>query len=402
MRLRKLLLGSAAAVVVAGAASVPARAADVNGLVVTMASYVEQCHNGYGVNLHGTCLWFSTSTGSSGLSVKFDVAHGETIAYNAADPSLNTTNSESVQLGVSFSPYVNFSWSTANYDVNLRFPWTAPGDVEVDISRPGGWSLHLERYGLSGNSVVFKYPFGNGLTVTLGADFDGGDPDLDANVDYDNGNGMTAGFGVHSDDWTDPTFDGYVGFGFGDWKVTTYAATNGWGAGNWEPQVTTVVTGAMGPVGLSFLGGWHDISGGADAFAFAAQAKYSADPLTVIFGGLYGRGQADWDQFADDYGVFPYNLADTDEFYALWGGVTYKWSSVHSTTLKAFYSNSPDAAVTLGDPTENLRLDLAHTWNIVDGTVALTLNAWAQTDFAGSTLPWVGGFGATITVPIFP
>ncbi len=396
MRLRKLLLGSAAAVVVAGAASVPARAADVNGLVVTMASYTEQCHNGFGVSLNGTCLWFSSSTGStSALAAKFTVEHGYTLTYGAT-PAANVAVQKPVTMGVSFSPYVNFSWSSANYDVNLRFPWDTPGDVEVDISRPGGWSLHLERYGLSGNSVVFKYPFGNGLTVTLGADFDGGDPDLDANIDYDNGNGMTAGFGVHSDDWTDPTFDGYVGFGFGDWTVKTYAETNGWGAGNWEPQITTVVTGSMGPVGLSFLGGWHDRSGGVDAFAFAGQAKYSMDPLTVVVGGIYGRGQADWDQFADDYGVFPYTLAFADEFYALWGGVTYNWSSVHSTAFKVFYSNSPDIA-----NAGNMTLDLTHTWSIVDGNVDLALHAWAQTDF-GATVGWVKGIGASITIPIFP
>lgn len=433
MRHKKILLGAVATVMGAGLALAPAKAADVNGLVTTMVDYVASCGNGAGVTFNNTCVTISGT-------ITFSVGHGGTInyggdadlgdgipagfycdtQYNGGAPDLtlvcgegegdnwhvgtpatpnadfgtpagNTVTFNNGEMGVSFTPKLSFAWQSGGYDVKIAFPLTDPSSVEVDISRPGGIAIHLERHGLSGNSVVVSMPF-NAFKVTLGADFDGGDPDLDLGVTGAFGD-VTVGFGVHSDDWSDPTFDADLGFSFGDWKLSLHGATRGWGAGSWNPEVDALIAGGFGAFKVSVFAGWVDLA--TDAYAVGAQVSADLAGNAVAVGFLHARGEADWDYFTDDYGTFPYTLAAGENFNAMWAGITRDWNSEHSTRLRVFFSASPDIA-----DSDNLRIEARHTWKPVGGAVTVTGTAWAQQDFGGAVGGWVFGAGLTASLAL--
>lgn len=392
MRLRKLLIGSAAGMLAAGSLSVPATAADtmddMNGLMVTAAQYAMGCADGAGLMLAITCI---TMDGE----VEFEIKHGTEIDYGAT-PGANTTTTHPSTLDVDIDLDLIFTWEGGGKEVEITVPIFDPEDVEVDITYAGGWSFHFERYGLPGNSVIFGIPLW-GWELTIGFDFDGGDFDVDVELEGEVGP-VEVEFAVHSDELQDPYFDLTLGFALGNWDLTVRAATNGWGAGLWEPEGDFLLEGDVGPLGLALLFGWHDYAGDL-AWALGAEADIAFGIMTLTGGILYAVGQADWDNFADDYGVFPYSVtaAGGERIWAFWGGVEAEWNDRHTTEFTVFFSESPDIAAS-----QNLRLDVAHTWTPVGGYVEIEAFAWGETDFGGAVAGWVGGFGATMTIPLFP
>lgn len=381
MRHKKILLGAVATVMGAGLALAPAKAADVNGLVTTMVDYVASCGNGAGVTFNNTCV-----TISGGITFG-TIGHGETISFGA-DATGNTATAENDQLNVSFTPKLGFAWQSGGYDVKIAFPLTDPGDVEVDISRPGGIAIHLERYGLTGNSVVVSMPF-NAFKVTLGADFDGGDPDLDLDVTGAFGD-VTVGFGVHSDDWNDPTFDATLGFTFGDWSLTLRGATRGWAP--WEPTVYVDVAGTFGAFKVDMFLGWQDNDGNPNDRAIGARVRTDLGGNSITVAGIHGRGDADWDGWTDDFGTHPYSgLGFGDSFFAVWAGLSRTWNSEHTSSVAVFYTDSDNA------DSQYLRFGVTHVWTPVGGAVTVTGNAWVQHDFCGGGCGGVGTvFGANV------
>jgi hypothetical protein len=316
--------------------------------------------------------------------------------YQTPAGNYNQAVANNGEMSVSFTPKLNFAWSAAGYDVKIVFPLTTPNDVEVDISKPGGWSLHLERPGLSGNSIVFTIPF-NAFKVALGADLDGGDPDLDLDVDATFGN-VDVGFGVHWDDINfavnRPTFDMDIGIDIGGWGLTVAGATTGFGAGAWDPTLDVTVTGDVGPASLSLFFGLED-DGGIESIAFAGEVGVDLAGNTITAGMLRSNGpQHDWDGFTDDYGVFPY--PGDVLVWAFWGGVEREWSSEHSSELTIFFSESPDIT-----DSQNLAIEFTHTWTPVGGNVEVEGNIWYGNDFGGAADP-VWGMGLTATIPLFP
>jgi len=364
MRLRKLLIGSAAAVMGAGLVSAPAKAADVNGLVTTTVDYVASCSNGAGVTFNNTCVKLSGS-------IKWSVGHGQTINFNGGtDNTTNTTTPVDDVMSASFSPKLSFAWSSGGYDVTLSVPlWGTASGVSVTIKRPGGISVTIKD-----DKVSFSMPFG-GWTATAAVEFEGNNPDLDFGINGNLGD-VSVGFGVHSDDWNPPTFDAKLGFSFGDWDLTLNGATRGWGT--WEPTASALVAGAFGDFKVDLFVGWQDNAGDPDDVAIAGRVRADVAGMGVLLGVIHGSGDATWGGWTDDYGTHPYALAFGDSFYGIWGGISGDWNDTHSTALKIFYSNGIDVP-----DSEYLRVGVTHTWTPVGGAVTIVGDAWMQNDFGG-------------------
>jgi len=374
MRRNKILLGAAAAVMSAGIASAPAKAADVNGLVTTTVDYVASCAGGAGVTFNNTCVTLTGSVGATaGEGIKIDFNGG-------ADNTTNGYNFVGAGISTSLSAKLKFSWQSGGYDVtisNVNPALWDPTAVRVDISRPGGIALHLRQ-----NLVTVTMPF-DAWKVKFGVETTG---NLGVTLDVNGAFGdIAVGVGMV---WTgvgdDPTFSGSLGFSLGDWDLTLKGATTDWGP--LLPTASAALSGAFGDFKVDLFAGWE--ADGND-FAIAARGRTDLGGMAVHIAALYGQGDASWGGWTDDGGKYPYTLTPGDDFFAVWGGVSSAWNAEHTTALNVFYSN----AISIAD-TQYARVGVTHTWKPVGGALTVTGNTWIENDFGG-----VGPvFGATLGV----
>lgn len=164
MRLRKLLLGSTAAIFAGGVATT-AQAADPQGLVVTtMAQYVEQCNDGDGWRKGDWCITISGDIG-------FEFTYGTTIQYST-DPweafleyeGEETPETDENKWGNfdddDIDVLLTATRETEHGDLTIRIPLvgTATGQPDLTI---GPWRFNS-------NGVRFQQSFGAAqITVTV-------------------------------------------------------------------------------------------------------------------------------------------------------------------------------------------------------------------------------------------
>ena len=231
MRLRKLLLGSAAAVMAAGAASVPAKAADVNGMVTTVANYLASCSGGNGIQFTAWCFYFYGEVEAS-TQFGYTMDWGRDTAAGAA--TLDVIDWGGFDLDGKLS--LTATRETANGKViTVRMPIYNGDSLRLDIEKPGGYRLRF-----TSSSVELRLPT-NFATFTFAI----GDPD----------NAVLL--------W--PELDVTVAMTFGNWDFTVHGGVtwtdddvNGDAApvyDNWDADVT--LAGDIGPVGLT-LGGHYE------------------------------------------------------------------------------------------------------------------------------------------------
>ncbi len=368
MRLKKLLLGSAAAVMVAGAASVPAKATDVNGLVVTMANYLESCHSGNGIQFTDWCFYFS---GTSKASTTF----GSTLVYGAAPNAAVET-----PVGSTY-PWSGFALSnslglTATREtpngktITIKMPIVGSGTTSLAISRAGAYTMTFDA-----SSWTLALPTDIAtFTIKLSEDVPGFFwPDLDLTAAFDMGN-----FGA--------TVKG--GLGFDDANVNGGAV-----APFFAPSASVALTYSDGftfGAGANFARVWN---GGA-VNAFGVNANVGATfGMFSISAGVAHSVNADFMSGDKDY---EYDLTPGEKIWEAWGQVVIDENSQHQTTLAAYYAVAPTTA-----DSGTLKVDLQHRFRPYSNSIlSLTGEVWYQHAFAtGGDLNAIGG-GLTITVPL--
>ena len=172
MTLRKLLLGTSAAMFVGGASITTAQAADPNpaGLVVTtMANYVEQCNNGNGWKKRDWCITVAGSiewTHEIGTEIDF----GDNPFMNDAN---NPGGAEVVAAGGSaftiFGQPTSYFGLAGTFTVSVSKP-TDAGNLTIAINPYAGTatSLTIGPWQFTANQVRYRNTFGPAtITATL-------------------------------------------------------------------------------------------------------------------------------------------------------------------------------------------------------------------------------------------
>lgn len=365
MRLKKLLLGSTAAMFVVGAGAGTANAADVmNGLVVTQANYLESCSSGNGIQFSTWCFHFS------GSSV-FETEFGYEIDYGT-DPTLNTVD----PVGGTF-PWSGFDLTnklalTATRDfgddktITVRIPIVGSGTTSLAIAKAGGatWTF-------TSSSVTVNVPT-NFADFTL----------------------AVAEGGAHP--WY-PDVDGTAEFDFGNFEITVHGGI-GWDDADLNGNATPLYFEPDADLTLAYSGDtfsaemaahwdWVDIGGTAyTAWGVEGEIGASFNMFSMELGAAYSVN--------NDYsGNYNYDIVGGDRIVSVWGEIGADWSDMHSTTLDVTYATS---LVTANSST--LEITLGHDWMPADG---LTVGAevWYQRAFSLAGEQAIGG-GLTLTVPI--
>lgn len=334
MRLRKLLLGSAAAMFVVGASTGAAKAADpMNGLVVTMAEYLESCSSGNGIQFSVWCFKFS---GSSVFSTEI----GYEIDYGTG-PVGNTI----VPVGGTF-PWSGFSLTnklalTATREfgddktITVKIPIVGSGTTSLSISKAGGatWTF-------TASDITVEVP-------TNFADFtfvvaEGGAhpflPDLDATADFDFSNFSVSISG---------------GVGFDDEDVNGFASPL-----FFNPSADLEVGYDGDTFGFDFGAHWARVynAGVRNAYGIDGEVSASFGMFSMNLGGSYGIN----DDFSGNY-----NYSDIlvgDRLFSVWGGAEVEWNDAHTTSLDVVWAGS-----LLWDQDTTVEVDLEHEWTVGDG-----------------------------------
>lgn len=202
MKLRKLLIGSTAALFAGGVAQT-AQAADPAGLVVTsMANYVEQCNSGKGFAKGDWCLTF---TGK----VEWGVTFGNTLDYGD-DPWDADVDNQTWELSAGSISWSGFSAPTSSVLLTVSRP-TDAGTLTLRLpiygSTSGTPDLTIGNWRFNSNGVRYQNSFGAAqLTLTL---------QNPGTLGWNDPRGST-----NDDDWNGPwpDFQAEVGFdaGFAD------------------------------------------------------------------------------------------------------------------------------------------------------------------------------------------
>jgi len=163
MTLRKLLLGTSAAMFVGGASITTAQAADPNpaGLVVTtMANYVEQCNNGNGWKKRDWCV---TLAGS----IEWGGSIGNTIRYGS-DPWNSSLTPAGTEFSILGQP-VSYFGLTPTLTLTVSKP-TDAGNLTLvyNLVDDTATSLTLGPWRFTANDVRYRNTFGPAtITATL-------------------------------------------------------------------------------------------------------------------------------------------------------------------------------------------------------------------------------------------
>ena len=376
MRLRKLLLGSAAAVMVAGAASVPAKAADVNGLVVTMANYLESCSNGNGIQFTDWCFHFSGQS-------KFTTTFGSRLIYGAAPGSAVETPEGTPapwsQFNLSNTLGLTATRETPNgKTITFKVPIVGGGATSLAISRAGAYTLTF-----TGSSVTLALPT-DVATFTMKLSESG-----------------YAGW------W--PDFDLTAAATFGNFKVTATgnigqddADVNGNAvAPYWNPSAGLDLAYSDGfDFGVGF--DWARVDNGGTGNAFGVHATAGATfGMFSISAGVAHSVNADFNR-SNNTGASPgdngyqYDLTPGERIWEVWGKVTVDENSQNQTTLAAYYATSRTTA-----DSETLKIDLQHRFRPYGNSIlSLTGELWYQHAWAAAGDQNAIGGGLTITVPV--
>lgn len=368
MRLRKLLLGSAAAMFVVGASTGAAKAADpVNGLVVTMAEYLESCSGGNGIQFSTWCFYFN---GSSTFTSKV----GYVIDFGTTPGTATVEDVNGAPAGTAF-PWTGFDLSnklalTATRDwgddktITIKVPIVGTGTTSLAISRAGGatWTF------TSSSVSVF-------LPTSL-ADF----------------TFVVAEGGAHPF-W--PDLDATAAFTFGDFTVTAHggvgfddADLNGGAVAIYfEPEADLKVAGAFGAVSFDVTGYFRRVQNAGLVNAFGVVGNVSA-----TFGAVTANAGVGYGVENDFSGHYNYDIGVGDRILAAWGGLSFAMNDYNTTKLNVIYAtslvyvNSTTVEVTLG-----------HTYSM-DG-LSVGGELWYTRAYDGGGAP-LAAFGAGLTLGV--
>jgi hypothetical protein len=410
MRLRKLLLGSAAVLFAGGMASAPALAADPIATPVgvtpmaTMQDYLLGCEDNTGIQFTDWCFVFS---GQVELEAKF----GYEIDYDVT-PGGNTLEGPFYLL-----PFEEFAemfqlclTATRELDtgaeIEVRFPSfegfdsCGNGWPRLQIRSASGLEITFEE-----DEVAFEWPasFGTVTLALLESDVTGGFwPDVELTLEFATGNIDWELWGRVG--WQDYGFDPAASLEMaidpGNFGLTLFGKIgyDDFGAGkelDLEADATLAVE--VGPAELEFGAHFDHVEVAAvraAAWGVNAEASIGFGMTTLTAGVLFGVN--------DDFGApgdltQPYDfLAVGDRAILAFAGVEMEWNDMHTTELLVTYSNIFTQAGYAA-----MEVNLQHhflPW-ADDDILEFTGEVWWQTDFgAGVGNAFGGALG--VTVPI--
>ena len=332
MRLKTLLLGSSAAMFVAGAGISTAQAADPNpaGLVVTtMANYVEQCNNGNGWKKKDWCI---TLAGS----IEWASSIGNTITYGS-DP----WNSTLTPVGTEFDIYgqpLSYFGLTPKLTLTVSRP-TDAGNLTLvyDIIGDTATSLTVGPWQFTANQVRYRNTFGPAtITATIAEPGRLGWNDPRGTVFDNDWNGP----------WPDFALDVALDVGAAEIEAGMNIGQRDNDIGPSFPFITLggYVQGEFGagPADMTVRFDWDRVNAqgdgtGAPVFAWGIMAKAEIGFGNVTITPSFG--------FSRNYGYYGYKYTEHELGNYMMAGVTMAAEVGESLTVNAglTYTRGPDA-----------------------------------------------------------
>lgn len=353
MRLRKLLLGSAAAMFVVGASTGAAKAADpMNGLVSNIAAALAACANGAGAQYNAWCFVLS---GSSAFSTEV----GYEITIDPNNPFANTVD----PVGGTF-PWAGFTLTnklalTATRDfgddktITVKIPIVGSGTTSLAISRAGGatWTF-------TGSSITVAIPtnFADFTVAVSEGDAHPFYPDLDLTTDMDFG---SFGLKLHG------------GIGFTDENINGVAI-----APFFEPEADVTLSYDGESVDVTLGGHYQRVVNA----AFVAQNTFGIDgEVKVAFGNVTANAGAAFGWGNDFSGNYAYtNILPGDRIVSVWGGASFAWNDMHTTSVNVKFTRNLAFL-----PSDWLDVTAKHTWDLGDD-VKVNFGATYERDGVGN------------------
>jgi hypothetical protein len=352
---------------VAGAAAVPARATDMNGLVVTMANYLESCVSGRGIQFTAWCFLF-TGNASASTTFGWEIDYGATPAGNTVDPV--ATGFEWSGFALSTSLALRATRETANgKTITVNIPIVGTGTTSLAISKPGGYTMTFTASSwtlrLPSSFATFTFRLGEGNTFP-----DWPDVDVDAAMEFGN---FTVDIGV--------------GYGYNDEDV------NGNAVGRFaNPDATIEIGAEFGDHTFTFEALWARVNnaGVTNAYGFNAEAELGFGNFSLTLGVAHSIND-------DLEGNYEYDIVAGDRIWSVWGEIVAAWNDMHQTTLGVTTAWSNVLANSF-----HYEVTLSHRFRPYgDSSLSITPRAWYQhaLDGGGAGIDaW--GLGLTIAVPI--
>ena len=378
MRLRKLLLGSAAAVMAVGSASGSAQAADpMSGLVTATANYLESCSSGKGIQFTDWCFRFSGSAtatyefgweldyGTSPYMVTKETVNGDPYAWPPIVGLYPWDSSLSVKLGLTATR------ETPNgKTITVKVPISGSGSTSLAISRPGGYT-----WTFTSSSITLKVP-SNIATFTFRVE--SGPlapfwPNFRTTVNWSGGN-------------VDVKLVGQIGFDtFND------------GAYELAPEVDLEVGFDLGAVEVDLAARYDKVEvvgivGGVSAYAVGAGMSAEMGNADVTVGVVYARDSNQW----TSYNYSPAGGSTAGYYFRAFSDGVFTWNSNHRTTFKVAYNYGPVAF------DGQLEFGVAHRIRPYGSSVlSITPALTYERAYTAAGTP-IGAFSAklTISVPI--
>ena len=415
MRLRTLLLGSAAAVFAVGTATAPAQAADpVAGMAVaapTMAAYLASCAGGNGIQFADWCFHPYGEIGFDhwvGTDIKYGTKENKVPGANAKEMAGIFPLASNVELCL-----VATRETDTGAEIEVRFPsffdsCGSDWEARLRVTGPGGFRLTIDDDSIEGR-------FGT-ITALMEENTDemafvnpalGPLPTTELTVELGTGNfdvELWGQLGFYT--WglggvVAPAASVELGFDPGNFGVTLFGKI---GLETFDAGVTNelgieadaTVEATFGPAEIE-VGAHVDhvelALTGVLAWGLHAAASASFGMTTVSGSVLFGVN----DDFGDpgDLRGQPYDLTAGDRVLLASVGAEFDWNDIHSTEALLTYTTVLDLA-----GYQTLQVGLEHTFKPHGDALELTAEAWWKTDFGAPGVGNVFGAGLGITVPI--
>jgi hypothetical protein len=339
----------------------------MNGLVVTMANYLESCVSGRGIQFTAWCFLF-TGQAQATTTFGWEIDYGATPAGNTVDPV--ATGFEWSGFGLTNTLALRATRETANgKTITVNIPIVGSGTTNLIISKPGGYTMTFTSSSwtlrLPSSFATFTFRLGEGDTFP---DW----PDVDVTAEMEFGNidvRVRAGYG-----YTDEDVNGGA--------VARFA----------NPNADVRVMAELGDHDLTFEALWRRVNNGGvvNAYGLRAVAVLGFSNYSLTLGVAHSVN--------DDFeGNYEYDVNPGDRIWSVWSSIAATWNDMHRTTLGVTTAWSPDLANSF-----HYEITLAHRFRPYgDGSLEITPRAWYQHALVAAGVgidAW--GLGLTITVPI--